>query len=144
MGDYNLKYIRQKDIFVEAISKVKGLRLIEPVNDMNISKIGENDIDVSGFPLKFSIEYKIKDIGEVFLDILMNEEETHFDRVEIVSIDIWDPFKKKGYGKCLIEQVKVLAKELNIYIYGEGMRNSIDFYKSCDFNVSGLSFSLYI
>ena len=86
-----MSYEKQKKLFVDAIDTIKNLPLIDGVTIKNMDRWYNEDGSESNFlhfPLKIVVEYEIKNIGDVYLELQTNLERTQFDGLEIVSIDV--------------------------------------------------------
>lgn len=140
-----MSYGKQKKLFVDAIDTIKNLPLIDGVTIKNMDRWYNEDGSESNFlhfPIKIVVEYEIKNIGDVYLELQTNLERTQFDGLEIVSIDVNERYRNEGYGHKLIEQAKLISKKFNVRLYGDCMKTSKEFYLKCGFEVKGLKFEM--
>jgi GNAT superfamily N-acetyltransferase len=135
-------YKKEVECFKDAQERIKRLGVLEGIT---VSRFDEwtEEKGCIGFPIKFSIEYKIEDKADVFIQLCNSSERTSFKSIEIVSIDTKPRFQNQGYGRRLLEQVEMIAKELHVFIYGDILAGAKTFYEKCGYEIKGGQFIKY-
>lgn len=140
-----MSYEQQRALFINAIEKMKNMPLVDGVELKSLETWEIENGREKGplyFPIKIQIEYEIKNIGSMSLELQTNLNRTKFEDLEIVSIDINNRYRLEGYGRKLINQSKIIANKFNVRLYGDYMDSSKEFYKHCGFNIKGQKFEL--
>lgn len=124
------------------------LRLINILNEYSF----ENDVEakieqwdqrtgVAGFPIKYSLNIKYKNIPKSEIDLIFYLDEAgEWSKVEILKMDIEDSFQRKGLGRRLINYTIELAKKIRAKkIFGDILEkpgySSAGFYEKCGFKI---------
>ncbi|NFH90514.1 GNAT family N-acetyltransferase [Clostridium botulinum] len=140
-----MSYEQQRALFINAIEKMKTMPLVDTVELKSLETweiVNGKEKAPLWFPSKIQIEYEIKNIGNMSLELQTNLNRSKFEDLEIVLIDINSRYRLEGYGRKLIDQAKKIASKFNVRLYGDYMDSSKEFYKHCGFNIKGRKFEI--
>ncbi len=140
--DWEELYKKEVECFKDAQEVIKRLGVLEGITISRFDEWTEEKVCI-GFPIKFSMEYKIEDKADVFIQIYTSSERTSFKSIEIVSIDTKPRFQNQGYGRHLLEQIEMIAQELQLFIYGDILAGAKAFYEKCGYEIKGSIFIKY-
>lgn len=138
-----MKYEEEKKCFLDALNTIKHIDILSGIKLTRLDDweyVDGIEKACCGFPYKIGLIYEIEGKANTFIQLQRGFEEPRFDKLEIISIDTKSFYRKKGYGRQLLEQIELIAKVFKLLIFGEYMPNSKLFYQKCGYDTKNGKF----